>query len=120
MSAKAGLSLRSKGGAASPRGGAHPLRPISFRDPTVSVDRRADGAIYLRPDEPLTDYPVRLTDLLHHWADVSPHRVFMAERSADDGWRKVTYAELLKSSRYIASSFLSRGLSAERPVLILS
>jgi feruloyl-CoA synthase len=120
MSAKAGLSLRSKGDAASPGGGAHPLRPISFRDPTVSVDRRADGVIYLRPEEPLTDYPVRLTDLLHHWAEVSPHRVFMAERGADGGWRKVTYAELLKASRHIASSFVSRGLSAERPVLILS
>ena len=120
MSAKAGLSLRSKGGATSPGGGAHPLRPISFRDPTVSVDRRANGAIYLRPDEALTDYPVRLTDPLHHWADISPDRVFMAERDAKGGWRKISYAELLKASRQIASSLLSRGLSAERPLLILS
>jgi feruloyl-CoA synthase len=120
MSAKAGLSLRSKGGAASPGGGAHPLRPISFRDPAVSVDRRADGVIYLRPDEALTDYPVRLTDSLHHWADVSPDRVFMAERDAKGGWRKITYGELLALSRRIASGLLARGLSAERPLLILS
>src|SRR6202035_324587 len=36
------------------------------------------------------------------------------------GWRQITYAELLTSSRHIASGLLSRQLSAERPVVILS
>jgi feruloyl-CoA synthase len=120
MSAKADLSLQSKGGATTPGGGEHPLRPISFSDPTVSVDRRADGTIYLRPDQQLGPYPARLTDCLHHWASVAPDRVFMAERDARGGWRKVTYVELLALSRHIASAWLSRGLSAERPLLILS
>jgi feruloyl-CoA synthase len=120
LSAKADLSLQSKGGATSHGGGEHPLRPISFSDPTVSVDRRADGTIYLRPDQALTEYPLRLTDSLHHWAQVAPDRVFMAERDAVGGWRKVTYAELLRLSRHIASALMARGLSTERPLLILS
>ena len=97
-----------------------PLRPISFGNPAVNVERRADGTIYLRPKMPLGDYPVRLTDRLHHWAIAAPNRVFMAERDAGGGWRQVTYAQLLDSSRRIASALLARGLSAERPLVILS
>src|ERR1700716_3901445 len=97
-----------------------PLRPISFGNPAVSIDRCDDGTIYLRPKAPLGDYPVRLTDRLHHWAEIEPNRVFMAERDATGGWRQVTYAQLLTSARRIASALLARGLSAEKPIVILS
>lgn len=97
-----------------------PLRPISFGDPVVNIERRDDGTIYLRPKRPLGDYPARITDRLHHWATTTPDRVFMAEREGGRGWRKITYAELLTASRHIASSLIQRGLSAERPVVILS
>lgn len=97
-----------------------PLRPISFGDPVIDIERRADGTIYLRPKRPLGDYPVRITDRLHHWATMTPDRVFMAEREGGRGWRKITYAELLTASRHIASGLIQRGLSAERPVVILS
>jgi feruloyl-CoA synthase len=102
------------------KAGAPPLRAISFGDPAVDVERRDDGTIYLRPKQPLADYPVRLTDRLHHWASAEPHRVFMAERNAAGGWREITYAQLLDSSRRIASALLSRGLSPERPIVLLS
>ena len=101
-------------------GRGHPLRTIAFNDPAVSVERKADGTIYLRPQRALADYPARLTDRLHHWAKAAPDRVFMAERDGGRGWRQITYAELLASSRHIASALLKRGLSAERPVIILS
>jgi feruloyl-CoA synthase len=97
-----------------------PLRQISFSDPAVTIERRDDGTIYLRPKKPLGEYPKRLTDRLHHWAKVEPGRVFMAEREPSGGWRQISYAQLLTASRHIASALLSRGLSAERPVVILS
>src|ERR1700687_2213968 len=90
-----------------------PLRPISFGDPAVSIDRRDDGTIYLRPKIALGEYPARLTDRLHHWANAEPNRIFMAERAGNSGWRQIPYAELLSSSRHIASGLLARGLSAE-------
>src|SRR3954462_11588401 len=98
----------------------HPLRPISFGPPAVHVDRRDDGTIYLRPKQPLGDYPARITDRLHHWASATPDRVFMAEREGGRFWRKISYAELPAASRHIASGLIARGLSAERPVVILS
>src|SRR5450432_310265 len=97
-----------------------PLRPISFGDPAVTIERRDDGTIYLRPKKAIGEYPDRLTDRLHHWAKTEPDRIFMAERDGGRGWRQITYSELLISSRHIASSLLKRGLSAERPVVILS
>src|SRR6202035_3544165 len=93
---------------------------ISFDDPEVSVERKADGTIYLRPKKALGEYPVRLTERLHHWASAARDRVFMAEREGGRGWRQITYEELLASSRHIASALLARGLSAAKPVVILS
>ena len=81
-----------------------PLRAISFCDPAVTIERRDDGTIYLRPKMPLGEYPQRLTDRLHHWAKAAPDRIFMAERDGGRGWRQITYAELLTSSRHIASA----------------
>jgi feruloyl-CoA synthase len=97
-----------------------PLRAISFGNPDVTVDRRADGTIYLRPKRALRDYPPRLTDRLHHWAGTEPDRVFMAERRADGGWRRLSYAQFLTSTRRIASALLARDLSSDRPIVILS
>jgi feruloyl-CoA synthase len=97
-----------------------PLRQVSFSDPQVTIERKDNGTIYLRPTRELGDYPLRLTDRLHHWAETAPDRVFMAERTAGGGWRQITYAELLVASRHIASALIKRGLSADRPVVILS
>ena len=97
-----------------------PLRPISFGDPAVIADRRDDGTIYLRPKIALGEYPLRLTDRLHHWAKTEPNRIFMAERDTSGLWRQISYAQLLASSRHIASGLLARGLSADKPIVILS
>jgi feruloyl-CoA synthase len=113
-------SARTTGADQSPLHPSHPLRAISFNDPAVRIERTSDGTIYLRPKAPLGDHPPRLTDRLHHWASVAPDRVFMAERAGGRGWRELSYAELLAASRHIASALLARGLSAEKPVVILS
>ncbi|MGM4888212.1 feruloyl-CoA synthase [Tardiphaga sp. 20_F10_N6_6] len=99
---------------------AHPLRPISYGDPAVTIDRRDDGTIYLRPTNAIGDYPDRVTDYLHHWAREAPDRVFMAERAEGGGWREITYAQMLDAARHIASALLSRELSADKPIVILS
>src|SRR4249920_132340 len=103
---KANMSATTESAA---RGGsAHPLRAISFGDPAVTVERHDNGTIYLRPKAQLRDYPLRITDRLHHWAAAAPNRVFMAERDAGGGWRQISYAQLLESSRHIASALLAR------------
>ena len=46
--------------------------------------------------------------------------MFLAQRAADGSWRKLTYAQALSQVRSIAQSLLTRRLSAERPIAILS
>ena len=66
-----------------------------------------------------------MTDRLQHWADTAPERTFMARRvkradGSSGDWRHVSYAEAWASARDIAQGLINRGLSAERPVVILS
>jgi feruloyl-CoA synthase len=120
MSAQADIMPPPDSDAATRAASTTPLRAISFGDPAVSIERNSDGTIYLRPKTTLGDHPGRITDRLHHWASAVPDRVFMAERDRGRFWRQLTYGELLTASRHIASALIKRGLSAEKPVVILS
>ena len=91
MSAKTDMSVLNRSDAPAPGGKAFPLRQIAFGDPDVSIERRADGTIYLRPKRELGEYPDRLTDRLLHWADAAPDRIFMAERDPGGGWRQISF-----------------------------
>lgn len=85
------------------------------------MERRPDGAIIVRPDEPLSKYPRVLTERLIYWAGVAPDRPLAAKRETPGGpWRFVTYAEALQKVCSLGQALLDRGLSAERPVAILS
>jgi feruloyl-CoA synthase len=78
------------------------------------------GGVRVRNREPLGPYPDALVERLEHWARVAPGRVFLAEREADGAWREVTYAGALRSVRSLAQALLDRGLSVDRPLMILS
>jgi feruloyl-CoA synthase len=86
----------------------------------VDVERRGGGELRLRPRRALGDYPPRCMDALEHWARRTPDAVLVARRGADGEWLRVSYAAALQRVRRIAAGLLTRGLSAERPVLILS
>ncbi len=100
-------------------------RPLSFGVNRVQLRQGAAGVQYLQAEQALHDYPQRMTDRLQHWAQVAPERTFMARRQKlSDGslgdWRHVSYAQAWASARCIAQGLINRGLSAERPVVILS
>ena len=81
---------------------------------------QADGTTRVVSDEALKPYPTRLTDRLIHWAGVAPERTLAAKRVDGGDWRRISYAEALHGARAIAQYLLRCGLSAERPVAILS
>src|SRR5262245_32646018 len=87
-----------------------PLRPARLGPSDVQVDRKPDGTLYLRSPHPLEPYPDKLTLRLQHWAEAAPDRIFLAQRTADGAWRKLTYAETLSQVRSIAQSLLERNL----------
>ena len=96
------------------------VRAVRLRTSGASMERRADGTILLRADEPLNEYPRVITERLIHWARVAPDRALAAKRGADGEWRYLTYAEALHKVRSLGQAFLDRGLSANRPIAILS
>lgn len=85
----------------------------------TEVERRSDGCLLLKP-APLSAYPERLMDSLERWARATPDRILVARRAAGGEWQTVTYQQMLTRVRRIAAGLLTRGLSPERPMAILS
>jgi feruloyl-CoA synthase len=99
---------------------AAPFRPVRLGPRDYLIDRRPDGTIYMRSPHPLGPYPTKLTERLEHWADKAPDRVFLAQRDERGEWRKLTYAQARDAARSLGQALLSRDVSPERPLAILS
>ena len=95
-------------------------RKVSLGPTSVLAERDAQGRWLLKSPAPLGPYPARLTERLLKWAAEAPTRSFVAKRSAAGGWRRISYAEALGCARALGEALLARGLSAERPLMILS
>ena len=100
-------------------------RPLTFGVTRATLRDGAQGTHYLRADQSLPAFPERMTDRLVHWAKTRPDQTVFARRSKNaDGstgdWRHITFAQALDAARRIGQGLLNRGLSAEKPVLILS
>jgi feruloyl-CoA synthase len=81
---------------------------------------RGDDIRVLLPDTPLHDFPPRLTDRLEQWALQAPERTLAARRDRGGDWIRVSYAQMLDRARSVGQALVERGLSADRPVAILS
>jgi feruloyl-CoA synthase len=96
-------------------------RDSLFAPPDIAAERRADGSIWLKSMTPLQPAARCVGDWLEHWARQTPERIFLGERaSADAPWKTVTYKEALRQVRCAGGWILSQGMSAARPLVILS
>ncbi len=101
------------------------FREMKFGVTRVQMREGTAGTRYMRADQDLTPYAMRMTDRLVHWAEHAPERTLFARRHKNaDGstgdWQHISFAQALTSARRIAQSLINRGLNAERPVVILS
>jgi feruloyl-CoA synthase len=97
-----------------------PLRRVHFGPVAVETTREANGTVHLRSPYPLADYPRAFTERLVQWTRRAPDRVCFAARDRDSAWRELRYADVLQRVCVIGQALLDRGLSAERPLVILS
>ena len=95
-------------------------RHVEFGVDSVIVKSNPAGHAIVTNTRALQDYPQRMTDRLRHWAQQAPERSFLAKRDREGNWRHISYGQALQEARRIAQALLDRGLSTERPVLILS
>jgi feruloyl-CoA synthase len=98
-----------------------PLASPSLAPARVVCARRPDGTLILESPHPLGAFPRHAGDRLRHWAEAAPERVFLADRAlGPDRWNRITYAEARRTVERLAQGLVDRGLSADRPLLILS
>jgi feruloyl-CoA synthase len=98
---------------------AAPHRPISFAPARASRTDEPDGTIQVVCPEPLGAYDPSLARLFRAAVEAQPARTFLQERTGD-GWRKLTYEQARRAVDTLAAALIERGLSAQRPVMILS
>jgi len=92
---------------------------LRFAPPKVELEKRPDGTTLLRSPMTLGACARCVTEWLVDWAGRAPERVFIGERAGPD-WRSLTYGETLEAVRAIGQGLVDRGLSADRPIAILS
>jgi len=90
-----------------------------FAAPSVSRSTGREGSVLLRSAEPLGSYPASVVHWLRWWAEADARHPLVAQRSADGEWDVRSYGQVAAASA-IGQALLDRGLSAERPLLILS
>ncbi len=112
------VSLNSAGARA--RQSSPAYRAARFWTPRVELRETAGGTIYVEQKLALPDYPARITEPLLAWAAAVPDRTLYAARDKSGGWRRLTFAETAATSRRLGQFLLDHGLSAERPLVILS
>jgi len=104
-----------------------PFRPLRFGVTGVHLRDGVPGIHYLSADQSLQAYPDRLTDRFFYFSSTAPDRTWVARRApatvpggASGDWQHVSYGQGLAQARCIAQALLDRGLSVDRPVVILS
>jgi feruloyl-CoA synthase len=95
------------------------FRPFAF-GVTRAVREDGKGCVYLRAENRLQAYPVRMTDRLVHWAKERPAQTWMARRGSDGQWVHISYAQAWAKAQAIGQYLLHQGLCADRPLVILS
>lgn len=100
-------------------------RPLKFGVTRATLRDGNPGVHYLRADQALDAFPERITDRLVHWARTEPGRTLFARRvkqadGSSGDWKHISFAQALDAARRIGQGLIDRGLSVDRPVLILS
>src|SRR5262245_24880287 len=97
-----------------------PLRPIALATVDVVCEAGADGSTRMRSRTSLAAYGPSLARVFRSAVERNPSGLFLAERDAGGDWRKLSYAAARGLVDALAQGLIERGLSAERPVMILS
>lgn len=97
-----------------------------FNDPSSLAPQRAirqaleDGSFVLRHPEPLQPYTRCVGAWLEHWAVTTPDALFLAEREAGGGWRRLSYAQARGVVGRLGQALLDMRLPQGKPVVVLS
>jgi feruloyl-CoA synthase len=93
-----------------------------FLTPDITLSHAEGGIQYLKSNHQLDDVPASVLEHLYHWASQAPDRTFIAERNSNstDGWRRISYSQMLKQAHQLATALDATELGHDRPLLAVS
>jgi len=94
--------------------------PFSLAPPRAECLPLPDGGFVLRHPEPLQPYARCIGAWLEHWATTTPDALFLAERDAHGGWRRLSYRQVRQLVGRLGQALLDRALPAGKPTVVLS
>lgn len=94
--------------------------PITFAPRELAIESRDDGTLILRSPIPWKDPESRVTDFLPHWADVSPDRIFLAQRNQAGAWDTLTYRDAWARVQAVGESLINMGAQPGDKLAVLS
>ena len=86
----------------------------------IEVTRRDDGTLILRSRIMLAGVSGTICAYLPHWAQETPDRVFLAQRTRDNAWQSISYGEFWSRVRSVGQALIDRGGAAGDTLAILS
>jgi feruloyl-CoA synthase len=96
-----------------------PLTVELFADPQIEVEHATDGSLLVRSRDPLREHPPTIVHAFRRRAALHPDRVLATEPAGGDR-RTLTWGRALDQAASGAQALLDAGLSADRPLMILS
>lgn len=86
----------------------------------ATLEKRADGTLLMRSTEALEAFPETMNERFGQWVRTKPQALLVAQRDHGGAWREISYGEMFKRVQSLAQAIVERGLSAERPIVMLS
>lgn len=96
------------------------FKNVHFGPTTTNKQELKSGSVLLKLEQPLADFPEKLSEKLLHWAAQKPDGVFIARRNDSGEWQKLTYADTLQKVRAIAQYLLNLNFADNETIVILS
>ena len=102
-----------------------PFKPLPQKAPSISVERKSNGVIYITSSYALGPMHRSIAHLLEEKAAAHPERNFIGQREAlpngkTGEWRYITYGEANEKANAIARALIARGLGPDKPLMVLS
>jgi feruloyl-CoA synthase len=79
-----------------------------------------EGSILLELEQPLSDFPEKITEKLIYWTEKTPNKTFIAQKSNEGIWQNLSYTETLQKVENIAQFLLNQDFKEGETIAILS
>lgn len=80
-----------------------------------------DGSILFKLEQPLGNYPEKITEKLVYWAENFPNKIFIAKKDTqNNSWEEISYSEALKKVKSIAQYLIELDFKEGETIAVLS